>query len=230
MYTLSSIEREKLKKYLKWKSNPWEFENKLWGKVGNFIPYLEVVPHISCVCVCNSLAMNACHKNSDIDLFVITKKDRLWTARIWLTLLTSLLRVRKNSHNHAWKFCLSFFVSEEEENLSDIAIKNDIYLTYWLETLTPIVNKNNAFEKFLERNKLEDYNKNYTASNQKFYSQNNLTSRLWNVCEYILKKIFIKKSLKKYEKLWKPSWVIINDTMLKFHDKDKRKEIRDNIL
>ena len=230
MHLLTPKERKKLKKYLWCKDIPWSVENKLWKKVEKYSSYFEKIPWIQCICVCNSLAMNACHENSDIDLFVITKNDRLWTARIWLTILTSLLRNRKNSHNHAGKFCLSFFVSEDEENLSDIAIKKDIYLTYWLETLTPIVNKNNAFEKFLERNKLKDYNKNYTASNQRFYSQNNFTNNLWNVCEYILKNIFIKKALKKYEKLWKPSWVIISDTMLKFHDKDKRREIRDNVL
>ena len=235
--------------------------------------------------------MNACHEGSDIDLFVITRKNRLWIARIWLTLLTSLLWVRKNSRKHAWKFCLSFFISEDEEHFSDIAIKDDIYLSYWLETVTPVVNKNNAFEKFLERNALENirnklisesplftreegYTLNYLYPKSFLFQKekgaansfvaslswkereqdelqskreypgvfknefvfvwskiiNKIIKQIWDFNEYILKKIFLWKTLKNYEKLWKPFGVIISNTMLKFHDKDKRKEIRDAVL
>jgi hypothetical protein len=45
-----------------------------------------------------------------------------------------------------------------------------------------------------------------------------------------MKKIFLKKTLKNYEKLNKPYWIIINDKMLKFHNNDIRKEMRDNII
>jgi hypothetical protein len=33
----------------------------------------------------------------------------------------------------------------------------------------------------------------------------------------------LRKTLKTYERLWKPWWVVISDTMLKFHDNDQRK-------
>ena len=215
--------------------------------------------------------MNACHKDSDIDLFVITNHNRLWTARIWLTLLTSLLWIRKTSRKHASRFCLSFFISEDEEHFSHIAIEDDIYLSYWLETLIPIVNKNKAFERFLEKNKLEKIYKNmqsWAYSQHKASLLNSLSSKerepssnnslvaffpslrrglrqdfmwewrvvrkfmrsIWDCIESLLKKIFLKKTLKSYERLWKPFWVIISDTMLKFHDQDRRKEIRDRVL
>jgi hypothetical protein len=41
----------------------------------------------------------------------------------------------------------------------------------------------------------------------------------------ILKKIFLPKTLRQYKKLWKPFWVIVNDNLLKFHDKDIREKI-----
>jgi hypothetical protein len=46
----------------------------------------------------------------------------------------------------------------------------------------------------------------------------------------MLQWIFERKTLRQYEKLGKPEWVIITDDMLKFHDKDRRKEIRDAIV
>jgi hypothetical protein len=93
--------------------------------------------------------MNAAHKDSDIDLFIITKNNRIWTTRICFTLILTLLGQRKTTKKHAGKFCLSFFITENYLNLENIAIKNDIYLKYWIESLVPIINKNNAFEKFI---------------------------------------------------------------------------------
>jgi hypothetical protein len=53
---------------------------------------------------------------------------------------------------------------------------------------------------------------------------------LWDVCEKLFRKIFLPRTKKSFQKLWKPFWVIISDDILKFHDKDKRKEIRDTIF
>lgn len=46
----------------------------------------------------------------------------------------------------------------------------------------------------------------------------------------ILKKIFLPKTLKHYEKLKKPYGIIINDNMLKFHNNDIRKKIKKELL
>jgi len=58
--------------------------------------------------------------------------------------------------------------------------------------------------------------------------------RIWgvilNITEIFLKKIFLSRTLKTYEKPRKPFWVIINDDMLKFNNKDVRKKIRDEII
>ena len=33
-----------------------------------------------------------------------------------------------------------------------ISIENDVYLKYWIQTLIPVVNRNNTFEKFISLN------------------------------------------------------------------------------
>jgi predicted nucleotidyltransferase len=51
------------------------------------------------IALCNSRAMGKADKNSDIDLFVITKKENLWTARFIVTAITAILGVRRrNTH------------------------------------------------------------------------------------------------------------------------------------
>jgi hypothetical protein len=46
----------------------------------------------------------------------------------------------------------------------------------------------------------------------------------------LLKKIFLKKTIKHYNKIWKPYWVIINDDLLKFHNSDIRKKIKEELV
>ncbi len=61
-------------------------------------------------------------------------------------------------------------------------------------------------------------------------SNNNMNENIRSLPEKFLKKIFLSRTLKTYEKLGKPFWVIINDNMLKFHDKDVREKVRDEII
>ena len=119
-------------KLLGTKKEPQEIEKLLWKKVDKYVPFLRFIPWVLLVGIGNSLSMNACHKGSDIDLFIITKKNRLWTVRIITTLYFFLLWLRKTQKNHAGKFCLSFFITEKVLDFKDIAIKNDIYLYFWI--------------------------------------------------------------------------------------------------
>ncbi len=120
------------------------------------------------VALCNSRAMGEANENSDIDLFIITKKNALWTGRFLVTLFSALLGVRrKNTHGLTKgtpeyikktknRFCLSFFITEEYLNLSDIRLKpRDPYLDRWMETLIPLVNKNNVYERFIKANSFQ---------------------------------------------------------------------------
>jgi len=169
-----------------------------------------------------------------------------------MTLLLILLRQRKTSKHHAWKFCLSFFITEKWLDFKNIALENDIYLSYWIQTLVPIVDENNTFEKFQTANSdltplsILSWQERwgYTCSpfplageriqDRSVVQKNTLfrefLTKLWDTCEKILKKIFLPRTKKSFQKLWKPFWVIISDDMLKFHDKDRRKEIRDILL
>jgi hypothetical protein len=283
LLTIKKKHEQAIKKYLKIKDTPWVFEKMLWKKVKKYNKIFTYIPGVLCVCVWNSLSMNAAHKDSDIDLFIITKNNRIWTTRIYFTLILTLLGQRKTARKHAWKFCLSFFITENHLSLETIAIKNDIYLKLWIKTLIPIVNKNNTFEKFQatnsvslqlqnshfvpfftcllnslpfqgkeatnkimqpsslektsEERSINDYSEvvarrgdSEVSSIQKNTLFSKFCTILWDTCEKVLKTIFLPRTKKSFQKLWKPFWVIISDDILKFHDKDRRKKIRDVIF
>ena len=237
MHFYSQKNIQKLEEYLWVKKNPGIHEINLLEKVSHYNTYFQKIPGILGIAVCNSLAMNSAHKDSDIDLFIITKNNRIWTVRILMTLLLILLRQRKTSKHHAWKFCLSFFITEKWLDFKNIVLENDLYLAYWVDTLRLIINRNNIFEQFKNTNQalIQFSPKERNETSKRVSVQKNtyfckFLTRLWDVCEKLFKFILIPKTKKSFQKLWKPFWVVITNDMLKFHVKDKRKEIRDIIF
>jgi hypothetical protein len=57
-----------------------------------------------------------------------------------------------------------------------------------------------------------------------------LLSPFYSSLNSFIRLLWFPKTMRKYKKLWKPEGVIISDSMLKFHDQDRRLEIRDTIL
>jgi hypothetical protein len=235
MQYFSCDDKKKLEDLLDVKKKPWETEFLLWKKVEKYRKALGFIPGISCICICNSLAMNACHKDSDIDLFIISHKNRIWTTRVLITLFFMCLRERKTQNKHAGKFCLSFFISEDAPSFETFAIERDIYLAYWIETLIPVVNKEWNFEDFLQKNtwySIENQIKpEHQHKNQGTKRYNNTFFEFsWNIIEKWLKRLLFPKTQKSFQNLWKPFGVIISDTILKFHDKDQRKIISQKVF
>lgn len=238
MHFYSKINKEKLEKHLWVKSIPWKVEIDLLQKVTNYNRYFTKIPGVLWIAICNSLAMNAAHEDSDIDLFVITQKNRIWTVRILMTLMLIIMWQRKNKTNHAGKFCLSFFITERSLNLENIALQDDIYLAYWIDTLKPIINRWNIFEKFTQANNSllnspDSQRKEVITHNSHVQKKSifwKFLTLLWDICEKVIKFFLLSKTKNSFQKLWKPFWVVISDDILKFHDADKRKQIREVII
>ena len=234
----SSIEQKKFLDYFKAKDNPSDIEKLFYDKANKYIWYIKWVPWIRMIAIGNSISMNSAKKTSDIDLFIITTNNSMWFVRIIITLIFSVLKVRKTENKHAWMFCLSFFVATGWMNFESWKINNDIYLYFWVLYLKPILNYNNTYENFINENKYywmdikwyEDL-----IENNKKYIKYSYNKKNWNwviikFLNKIFKFLFLPKTLKHYEKIWKPYWIIINDNILKFHNWDIRQKISNELV
>jgi hypothetical protein len=149
------------------------------------------------VAVSNSLAMYATHPDSDIDLFIINTPNRLWIVRTLVLLTAELLGIRTKPHDEAGKFCFPFFMTNANLNLEGIAIENDIYLAYWIQTLKPIFDMNNTYAQLMEVNQRFSENILQQAccnlrENQTYLMKipdNVNISRLWNLLSPLLSSI-----------------------------------------
>lgn len=214
-----------------------EYAKQLWLKTYFYLRILKYLPFLKMVAVCNTLAFNHPEKESDIDLFIVTSKNRLWIARILTTFCLQLLGVRRHGNKISGRFCLSFWCTEDAINLEQIQIKPlDPYLAFWCLTLKPVLD-NNLYEKFIEENSLwikNQYSLNFKKEQKSAFYQTNfigkfleflLKEKFGNFLEAKIKKILKPRTEKKATKANQDSSLIISDTMLKFHNKDKRAEI-----
>jgi len=201
---------------------------------------LARVPYIKMIAVCNNFSFNNLKEKSDIDLFIVVRSGRLYLVRFLLTLLTSVLRLRRYGIKIANRFCLSFYLDDKNLNLENIQIcPGDIYLRYWINTVLPVYD-DGVYQDFCAQNIwLDDSLSNryrYSPgirrrmdasemSGKKFWEKC-LSGRAGDVAENIFKKIQLAKMSRNKMSLSKEndSRVIISDHMLKFHEGDRRSE------
>lgn len=218
-----------------------EIENKLWNKSRKYIKFLQIIPFVRMVSVCNNLAFGLADEQSDIDIFVVAKTGRLFLVRTFITLIFSLLGVRRHGDKIHQRFCLSFFVDDSALDLSKIAIDKDIYLAYWIKSQVPFINdgvslqllKENGWAKkyfenendfFIRSNEIMPMYKKYSFFMNIFGFT--LSGFFGNMIENVLKKWQIKRASVKAKSVSDNSGIVVSEHMLKFHNIDRRESFK----
>ena len=246
--TYTQEDKEKFDNLFWNRAFPWEVEWEYIEKTKKYLKFIKWIPWIRLVWIGNSIAMNSATLESDIDLLIVTEKNRMWLVRIMCTFIFQILWVRKNDKHHAGRFCLSFFCTLEWLDFSRFALEKDPYLYFWLLSFKPLLDYNDSYKLFLEKNTswanlshFEDiiienrwyieYSKDSKHSSTEDFStlnrdsNNSISTKILHYFDHLCKKLFLPKTLSHYEKIWRPYGVIINNEMLKFHNWDIRKEI-----
>jgi len=227
----------------------WEFDKKKFSRdeknkfMDKFITEInkhgklyKSLPFVSEIFLCNSITFNALKEDSDIDIFIIAKNGAMRRARFFSALFFKLLWLKRSITNKKLKYCLSFYITNDNKNLYPIILpnKSDIYLAYRLAHLVPLYHEDDTikniyksnpwFESYLP-NHLQEYLINIGVDNFSWSTKFKKILEfifwwfIWKITENIIK-IFWAPILKnKVKKLWnKWKQIVISDKMLKFHD------------
>ena len=196
------------------------------------------LPFILGIYLANSIGAYNLREESDIDFFIITKSKRIWLSRFFCAGLMKLLNKRPNKRTKKNKICLSFYLSENNLNLSDLKIKSgDPYFDFWEKNLLLLEDKNNINQKFLEVNGLAAYydlsltqGQSFSKLNQSSKKGNSLTVNVFNYLEKLSYRLQVKimPALLREAAEMKDglSGVVLSDNIIKLYLKDRRLEIK----
>jgi hypothetical protein len=109
--------------------------------------WLRFVPFVRMIAVTGTLAMKNCEKNSDIDFFVVLKKERIFTGRLFATAMIHLLGKRRYGKKIKNRICLNYFsaTGSLEVERQDLFAANEYSFIY------PLFGYD-VFQRFCEKN------------------------------------------------------------------------------
>lgn len=201
-----------------------------WQKVDKVLKVIRWAPFIKVIAVINSLSYNNSRQDSDIDIFIITKKGRLWTARAFIILLLEIIGQNKNQWYQEGKFCLGFAFDESRLNLSRIKYHDDIDFTYWFANLTPVYDRG-IYNHLLEQNSwIEPELPNWQSKEirsenvKRTFFEKLLSGEVGDKLENWLAKIQIGRIWNDPKNRRQGASVVADKNMMKLHPYDKRQE------
>ena len=202
-YQISNIKNQRLKNsnetMEQWNNFNKRYEtskNKLSSlKFEFYIKLLSLFPQIKLVGLSGSMAMMNADEDDDVDLFIITAKNRLFTGRFITLILAQLLNLRRrrdvspskvkriafaSSLKYKNKICLNLFF--DESALAVPKFKRSEYVAHEVLQMKPIVNKSQSHERFIRANEwVQKIFPNTAWINSKFKVQNSkLQSKIQN--------------------------------------------------
>ncbi|MFH1533580.1 MAG: hypothetical protein ABID64_01475 [Nitrospirota bacterium] len=214
-----------------------EIEKKLWMRAKKYVRYLRVVPFLRMVAVCNNLAFGKVDEKSDIDLFIVAKRGRLFIVRLFVTFLLHVMGVRRHGEKVAGRFCLSFFVDEDGMDMREIAIDNDIYLAFWMKTMVPLMDDGVSGELLKENEWVKRYfADDFVIDRSNVVGSGGILNGIFgwmlggwfgDKIEGVLKKWQMGRAKRKVAVVdMEVASLIVEDHILKFHNVDRRREYR----
>jgi predicted nucleotidyltransferase len=145
-----------------------EISEEKINKTQLYIKILSFFPQIKLVGLSGTIAMMNADKKDDIDLFVVTARNRLWTGRLIALILAQVLGIRRKwiqidqrmenrgqktdlSEKTRDKVCLNLFF--DESNLGVPDFKKTEYVAHEVLQMKPLISKGDIYNRFLGVNR-----------------------------------------------------------------------------
>ena len=146
-----------------------------WRIAKRMIGLISLVPYVRMVAVTGSLALNATHKGSDIDVLIVAKKGHIWTARALVSVLMQAFGKRRYGKFIRDRICLNHYISDKETVLRP----EHLFSRHICSTLVPVWKQESYAPSFLQET---------TAHLSTMHGTQGLSYFLRNFAEFILSK------------------------------------------
>lgn len=202
-------------------------------RVRRAVWWFRLFPWVEMVAVGNTLAWWNTRPESDIDLFIVCAPGTVWLTRLCVVTPFAFLGWRPGPGVQD-PLCFSFFVSRNALDMRPLRLSiEDPYFAYWLRSLIPVFDRDTVFLQLQKENAWamdEIPNAPGRAPHPVF-----TVAPSWFVfpswlawLEPWARRLQEGRLPEKIRAMMnKDTRVVLNDDVLKFHDQDRRAEIRD---
>lgn len=136
-------------KPLSWESRKKNSE-ELLNSNKHVFKTLSTIPWIKLLCVTGSVAAYNADKEDDVDIFIITQKNRIWITRLFVVLLLKAMNKYRTKANFAGKICPNLYTDETSMQWDHNS--RNIYVAHEILMMHPIFNRDNCYFKFMSKN------------------------------------------------------------------------------
>lgn len=115
--------------------------------------WLRLIPTVKMIAITGALAMNNAGTDDDIDLLIVSNRNRLWLTRLLTTVMIELTGKRRHPRegNVKDKICVNMFMDESDMAVPDF--ERDLYIAHEVCQLKPLWQKEGTYTRFLTANK-----------------------------------------------------------------------------
>lgn len=189
------------------------------------------LPNIKLIALANIIGPHNLKTDNDLDLFIITKTNRLWLVKFLATIILKLTNLRPTEKKVKNKLCLSFLIDESALDLRAYKIDNsDWFFSLLITGFLPLYGDLQTYNNFIKANTwldqdLPNWQLGPYQPLKRFKIKNGLnkTFKLFNFLEPLsryLHELMMDKNLKNLKN--KSTSVVMTDHVLKLHSNDRR--------
>lgn len=167
-----------------------ERAEKLLRETNTIKLYLQKIPWIKFVGITGSVAAFNVTEENDIDIFIITQKNRAWITRLCVVFILKILDKYPKENCIAEKICPNLIVDEDHmgwnKDSRNLFVANEIIM------MIPILSRDNTYFKFLQENLwIKTFFGNFNVSTNK-KSRKSINSSIVDVLENNLMNMQLK--------------------------------------
>lgn len=201
---------------------------KFYGRIFSLFPWVRAVA------VYSSLALKNSRVDSDIDLFFIAAKGRVWSARLFINAFLKIFHLRPTPKDSRDRLCASYLVDENHLDLSAVNLQDDYFYTYGCAAFYFVYADTKTENEFWRAN---DWIKKILPAWQPAHSQKTIQPSAFNrhwqkLLELILNPVSENAGREWQLKIMPPKYALNQDGkkvvlaagLIKLHDNDKRTE------
>lgn len=124
-----------------------------WRRLRFGARLLSAVPFLTGIAAVNTLPIGAARRDSDIDVLLVARAGRLYTMRFIAVALATVFGLYRSGTHVADRLCLSFSVSDRALGMAPLAkAGGDPYLQFWAANVHVVAERGRVFDAFWRAN------------------------------------------------------------------------------